>query len=98
VTLRDVIARLADFAEDETRDADSATPTARAVVAAEPDGGSVPLAAAGLRYLLEVALAREGISVWRHWRPGQTPTLDDKVAAVTYYAANDAWLPIDEGP
>jgi hypothetical protein len=62
VTLRDVIARLADFAEDETRDADSATPTARAVVAAEPDGGSVP------------------------------------PAAVTYYAANDAWLPIDEGP
>jgi hypothetical protein len=26
---------------------------------------------------------------------GQTPSLDDKLAAVIYYAQNDAWLPVD---
>jgi hypothetical protein len=48
-----------------------------------------------LRYLLEVALAREGIDVWRAWRPGHTPSLEDKLAAVTYYAEHDAWLPAE---
>jgi len=95
VTLRDVIARLDDFADDETISAESATPTARAVVVAEPEDGAVPPAATGLTYVLEVAVAREAIGVWRSWRPGQTPTLDDKVGAVTYYAKNDTWLPIE---
>jgi len=48
-----------------------------------------------LPYLLEVRTAREAIEVWGLWRPGQTPTVDDKVAAVVYYAQNDAWLPIE---
>jgi hypothetical protein len=94
VTLRDVIARLDEFADDGTIYAESATATARAVVAAEPGDASVPPAAAGLNYVLEIATAREAIDVWRTWRPGHIPTLDDKVAAVTYYAGNDAWLPI----
>ena len=49
----------------------------------------------GLRYLLEVAVAREAVDVWRAWRPGETPSLGDKLAAIIYYAENDAWLPID---
>jgi hypothetical protein len=89
VTLRDVIARLDQFADDETIYAQSATPTAEAVVTAEPDQ------AAPLPYLLEVSIARETMEVWAAWRPGQTPSLDDKVAAVIYYAQNDAWLPVD---
>jgi hypothetical protein len=93
VTLREVVARLQEFPDDETIYAESAGPAARAVVAAEPRDGSVPPAAAGLTYLLEVDAAREAIDVWRAWRPGRAPTLDDQVAAVTYYAANDAWLP-----
>ena len=84
MTLRDVIAQLADFASDETIYADSATPTARAVVAIEPEDGSVPAAAAGLLYLLEVAAAREASEVWQRWRPGETPTLDDRVASGKY--------------
>jgi hypothetical protein len=95
VTLRDVIAGLDGFADDDTIYAESTSPTARARVAAEPDDASVPAEAAGLNYLLEVAVAREAIEVWRAWRPGRTPTLDDKLAAVTYYATNDAWLPIE---
>jgi len=95
VTLREAIARLDEFADEDTIYAESTSPTARAVVAAEPGDGSVPLAAAGLTYLLEVNAAREAIDVWRAWRPGCAPTLDDKVTSVTYYAENDAWLPIE---
>jgi hypothetical protein len=85
MTLRDVIARLDEFEADETIFAESATPTARAEVAHED--------ASGLPYLLEVDIAREAIEVWQAWRPGQTPSLEDKVAAIVYYAENDAWLP-----
>jgi hypothetical protein len=95
VTLREAIARLDEFAVDETIYAEAASPTARAVVAGEPADGSLPPTAAGLTYLLEVDAAREAIAVWSAWRPGRPPTLDDKVAAVTYYAENDAWLPIE---
>ena len=95
VTLREVVARLDEFEDNDTIYAESPSPTARAVVASEPGDGSVPPSAAGLTYLLEVDAAREAIDVWRAWRPGAAPTLDDKVNAVTYYAENDAWLPID---
>jgi hypothetical protein len=89
VTLRDVIGRLDEFADDQTIYAESAAPTAEAIVADEAEG-AVPLP-----YLLEVTLAREAVEVWAAWRPGQTPSLDDKVAAVLYYTQNDAWLPVD---
>ena len=94
MTLRDVIARLDEFEDDGTIFAESATPTARAVVAVEAADGS-PSSAVGLRYLLEVRLAREAIEVWRAWRPGQTPSLEDKLEAVTFYAEHDAWLPVE---
>jgi len=94
MTLRDVIARLDEFEDDETIFVESATLTARAVVAVEAADGSAP-SAGGLRYLLEVRLARESIEVWQAWRPGQTPSLKDKLEAVTYYAEHDAWLPVE---
>jgi hypothetical protein len=91
--MREVVARLDEFGDDETVYAESPTPTARAAVAAEPDDGSphVP----GLEYLLEIAAARQAIEVWRAWRPGREPTLEDKLEAVIYYARNDAWLPAE---
>ena len=95
MTLREAIDRLDEFADAETIYAESMHPTARAVVSTEPQEGSVPCVATGLAYLLEVSAARDAIEVWRTWRPGQLPTLDDKLAAVTYYAQNDAWLPIE---
>jgi len=48
----------------------------------------------GMRYLLEIWLAREAIDVWRSWRGSRLPTLEEKVAAVVYYALNDAYMPI----
>jgi hypothetical protein len=89
VSLRDVIGRLDQFADDETIYAESAAPAAEAIAAAESEqAGPLP-------YLLEVALAREAVEVWEAWRPGQTPSLDDKVAAVICYVQNDAWLPVE---
>jgi hypothetical protein len=95
MTLRDVVARLDEVEDDETIFAESATPTAQAVVAVETADGSSPSSAVGLRYLLEVPLAREAIEVWRAWRPGQTPSLEDKLEAVIFYAEHDAWLPVE---
>jgi hypothetical protein len=92
LTLRDVVERLDTFGDDQTIYAESPTPSARAAVATERDDGSP---APGLEYLLEIAAAREAIDVWRAWRGGRQPSLDDKLEAVLYYARNDAWLPAD---
>ena len=95
MSLRDLIARLDELDPDETIYAESASPDARAVAAAEPEDGSLPEEATGLKYLLEVGAAQEAIRVWRAWRPGDAPTPKDELEAITYYAEHDAWLPVD---
>lgn len=94
LTLRDVITRLDEFEDDATIYVERSDPAARAVVAIELEDGGVPPEASGLVYFLEVQLAREAIDVLRA-RLGRTPMADEKVAAVTYYAQNDAWLPTE---
>ena len=47
----------------------------------------------GHRYLLEVENIKEAIDVWSLWRDGRAPTPDDRLAAVVYYATNDAFMP-----
>lgn len=89
-----MIARLDAFRDDDTIYVEAPEPSARAVVTTEPDDGSVPPEADGLVYFLEVHLAKEAIDVWRRWRGDKTPEVDDKVAAVIYYAQNDDWLPV----
>jgi len=42
-----------------------------------------------------VSSRREAVRVWREWRGGAIPALDDKLAAVIHYAANDSFLPVD---
>jgi hypothetical protein len=96
--LRKVIATLDDLSDDETIYAAGASPSARAVVAREPDDGGVPAEAVGLAYFLEVSEAKESIRVWSAWRNGALPTLDDKVAAVIHYASRDSFLPVDPDP
>jgi hypothetical protein len=48
-----------------------------------------------MAYLLEVGLAKEAIRVWSEWRNGATPTSEDRVAAVVYYATHDAYMPAE---
>jgi len=71
------------------------SPESRAIVALEPADGSLPPAAEGLVYLLEVPIAQEAIQVWTDWRAGQRPNTTDRVTAVAHYADNDAYLPLD---
>jgi hypothetical protein len=56
---------------------------ARAVVAVEPEDGSIPSAAAGLDYFLEVDIALEAARVSR---------ARTRFERVVYYAKNDAYL------
>ncbi len=88
MTLEEVVARLDEFSGEHTIYAEAPKPGARAVVTS--DDGETDLA-----YLLEVALAREAIDVWRQCWPGRSPTLADEVAAVIHYAVYDTWLPVE---
>jgi hypothetical protein len=86
--LEEVIAQFDEFSPEETTYAADAAADARAAVGSEEVAIDLP-------YFFEVSLAREAIGVWRNWRPGRSPTLSDKVEAVTSYAQSDAWLPVE---
>jgi hypothetical protein len=61
------------------------------------DEGSISiLATHGLVYLLEVDIARDVIEVWSAWRDGRAPTVEERVAAVSFYADHDAHLPVTQ--
>lgn len=67
--------------------------TSLAVACREPEDGSLPAEAEGLKYLLEVRLAKDVIRVWRAWRNNAQPIPKEKCEAVIYYATNDSYLP-----
>ena len=94
MTLAEAIERLEEFDADQIIYAVNTTPVSEAVVDYETDDGDVPASANGMRYLLEISLARDAIRVWSEWREGRQPTLDEKVQAVIYYAENDAFMPV----
>jgi len=50
-------------------------------------------APSGSRYLLEVFLIEDVLTVWSEWRSGAHPSDVEKCDAVAYYAENDAYLP-----
>ncbi|MFL5861984.1 MAG: hypothetical protein ACJ780_14600 [Solirubrobacteraceae bacterium] len=89
--LRDIVATLDDFDDEAVIYTDGASPAARAaaITDAEVEGAK----ADGLRYFLEVALAKDAVIVWSEWRGGAEPSTDDKLMAVSYYATHDAYLP-----
>jgi hypothetical protein len=91
-TLRDVVNELDDLDEDAVIYTDGSSPAAQALVVGEGDAATAR--AAGLRYFLEVSLARDAVSVWSDWRAGAVPTIDDKLMAISHYAVNDAYLPL----
>jgi hypothetical protein len=94
VTLCDVVDQLNSLDDEDTIYVEAPVPSATAVVAREPDDGTLPPSAVGLRYFLEVDVAKDAVRVWREWRGGATPTLDDKLAAVIHCAVNDSFLPV----
>ena len=94
MTLRDVIETLGSFDADQIIYVAGYTPQAEAIVDYETSDGDMPASASGMRYLLEVSLARDSIRVWSEWRDGRVQTLDEKVQTVIYYAENDAFMPV----
>jgi hypothetical protein len=84
VTLAEVVEHLEELDADATIFA--ARPwsaNARAVVAVEPDDGSIPPEAAGLEYFLEVDVALEAVAV---------SSAGTRFERVLYYAESDAFL------
>ena len=68
--------------------------SSRAIICEESESGAQTCPDdSGLTYLLEVDTAIEVIEVWSAWRDGRSPTPQERVEAVLYYAANDAFLP-----
>jgi len=49
----------------------------------------------GYTYFLEIAIMKEIIVVWRDWRKGKTPSLNEKVDAIKYYAKHDTYQPVE---
>lgn len=64
----------------------------RIIIIDKPPGIQTP---EGMKYLLEVELAKEVIQVWKSWRNGREPSPLEKYQAVLYYAENDAYLPVE---
>jgi hypothetical protein len=84
VTLAEFVERLDALDAEGTIYAEKPwRPDSRAVIAIEPEDGSLPVAADGLDYFLEVALALEAANV------GNTGSRFERVI---YYAENDAYL------
>ena len=92
-TLRDVVGALDELDEEAVIYTDGTSPAARAVVLHEGEAAEAKVA--GLRYFLEVALARDAVDVWSAWRGGSEPTADDKLMAISHYATHDAYLPLE---
>lgn len=65
--------------------------TSQAIVATEPDEGGVPaeVAKLGLKYFLEVSIARECLEGWIA-NIDQKPTVKEKCARIIKYATTDA--------
>jgi hypothetical protein len=92
-TLRDVVKRLDELDDEGVIYTDGSSPAARAAVVT--DAAPKETKAAGLRYFIEVALAKDAVVVWSEWRGSAEPTIDDKLMAISYYATHDAYLPLD---
>ena len=92
-TLREVVEKLDELDDEGTIYTDGSSPAARAAVVTDASGKAAR--AEGLRYFVEVALAKDAVVVWSEWRGSAQPTLDEKLMAVSYYATHDAYLPLD---
>src|SRR5258708_3324507 len=92
VTLFEAIKNLSDLDENDTiYVAEPWTENSKAIVAPEPVSGGLPAEAAGLglKYFLEVSVAREVLEGWTGVL-GAEPNLRAKVERLTRYAIDDA--------
>jgi hypothetical protein len=90
--LSEVVRRLASWDQEGTiYVAEPWTSESAAIIAKEPESGEVPEPAAreGLKYFLEVFLAREFLEGWESTL-GRTPTDEERCERLIRYAIDDA--------
>jgi hypothetical protein len=97
VTLADVLDRISEYENDlvifaEAQPAWSEHSSASML----PVSSDIPAPEeiAGMRYLVEVGLAKEVIRIWSAWREGKLPTQREKCDAVIFYADYDSYQPV----
>ena len=98
MTLEEVINRIDDYAEDAAIYAEQTQghwyPDSLAFVTEkELDGVFQTFEGVPMKYLLEIDLAREVIEVYQEHHYTRTPSNEEKLTAVIYYAENDCYLP-----
>lgn len=97
-TLQQLLDGLASLSDEETLYAAQPwSPSSDAVSLEEDSPEADDAQARGLKYLLEVDLAKDVVDVWSQWRDGRQPTSSEVVEAVIHYAEHDAYLPVEEG-
>ena len=92
MTLLEVVRTLGSLSEEDTIYAFAPwTETSEAIVAPEPDsrGGPSCVQEVGLKYFLEVFIAREFLEDWAG-NVGKEPTLEERCARLIQYAIDDA--------
>jgi hypothetical protein len=93
VTIQELVERIEELDIDSTIYAVRVggwTPESPAVVAVEPEDGSVPSDVEGMQYLLEVRVAREVLDWFRNLNNGRDPTPREATEAIIHYAVHDA--------
>ena len=65
-----------------------------AIACREPRDGSLPAAANGMTYMLDVAAAKRAVRERRRWRADRTVSLAELVKAVIYMAVYDQPEPL----
>jgi hypothetical protein len=71
-------------------------PSSKVVLAYEPDDGSTPVEAQGMKYFLGIRTAKEVLAVWQRWRGDRIPSTKEKCEAIKFYAVYDAYLPVED--
>ncbi len=90
MTLRDLVTKLSELPDEHTIYAQGDPPSATSVAESRPRG-PIPI---GLKYVLEVELAREVVEIWSNWRSGRVPSTDEALEAILYYAKHDTYQPV----
>lgn len=99
--LIDVVARVHDVPNSDPHEVGPALyakrpfgPASEAMVLSEdPVEEWASPSAPDFTYVLGVETAKEVLGVWSLWRDGRVPTPTEAVAAIVYYALNDAYEP-----
>jgi hypothetical protein len=93
-TIRDIVEHIDSLSNDLIiySKGNDWQPSSVAIMLPLPMYDPPPKAPEGMNYFLELDLAKEVLEVWRNWREGRMPSLEEACEAVIYYAEYDAYI------